>query len=357
MSKIYRSKRLLLSAIGLIAWVVGITPASATSLPTCIPNVTCLQYGDFNVFSLPLLNLQATGSAVPGPGDPYYYPASYGQIKSYTIMGINNGQSTQTGNPSGSVDGAYNTPSPNNTTNGAFSTVTSETPGGTADPGGAGQFTGDSTNSWDARTSSLLSLIGGTPLTAFFAFNETGSGTGLDTTDLLIWARVYLSNDSGSQNTAFYLSGDGSQNIPCTSTGITGAGGCNVALPAADATDFGPWVYVHAGICADANGNFVGFPDTSGQCPVGDVYANQNNLGQNAAAFMVNSPALDAALSSGLYSYMQITWKMAYINGGGETAWIEPMTRTVPEPRTLALLGIGVLALGVTIARRRRRSP
>lgn len=332
------------TALGLVA-----ASAGAVNLPTCIPNVTCLVFGDFNVFSLPLLNLQATGSAVPKPGDPYFFSSTYGQIQNFTIIGINNGQSTSTGNPPGSMDGAFNTPSPNNTTNVAFSTLTPAT-----DPGGTGEFLGD-IQAWDAKTPALLSLDG-TPLTAFFAFNETGSGTGLETTDLLIWASATLQNMGTGASTTFYLGGAGAPpsilpgDLPATD-GTDANGTNNFGTPAG----FGPWVYVHAGICVSGTA-FVGFPDVNGNCAVGTV-ANQNNLGQNAAAFMVDSPALDAALSS-TYNcptcVLHITWEMAYINGGGETAWIQPAIPTpLPEPAAVAIMSLVLLTLGVTTRRRK----
>ncbi len=331
------------TALGLAASSVG-----AVTLPTCIPGVTCLVFGDFNVFSLPLLNLQATGDAVPKPGDPYFFSSTYGQIQNFTIVGINNGQSTSTGNPPGSVDGAFNTPSQNNTTNVAFTTLTPGT-----DPGGTGQFLGD-IQAWDAKTPALLSLINGTPLTAFFAFNETGSGTGLLTTDLLIWASATLQNMGTGASTTFYLGGAGAPpsilpgDLPAPD-GTDATGTNNPGTPAG----FGPWVYVHAGICVSGT-TFVGFPDVNGNCATGTV-ANQNNLGQNAAAFMVNSPALDAALDS-TYNcplcVLHITWEMAYINGGGETAWIQPaIAQRLPEPGALAITGLVLLAFGVTTRR------
>jgi hypothetical protein len=303
------------------------------------PTNNCLTFGDFNVYSLPLLNQRAGYDTVPSPGDPFYASSTYGAIKDYTIIGINNGQYTQTGNPTGQVDGSYDTPSPNNATSTTFSTRT------TTDPGGAGEFAGDVLESWDAQVSSLLTLSGGTPLTFFFAFNETGRGTGLENTDLLIWGRATLVNTNSGASQSFYLGGNTGASTPLQS-----------ALPSPtgfdadpNTQDFGPWVYVHAGVCVDGVGNFIGFPDNAGACPFGTELANQNNLGQNAAAFMVNSPDLDAALESGLYDALQITWEMAYINGGGETAWSMPVTaeRNVPEPRGLVLAATAMLLLAL----------
>ena len=202
------SKRLFFALLGAAAITLVSGRAFAITLPVCNAPINCLVFGDFNVYSLPLLNAQAGYGTVPGPGDPYFVRSTYGQIQNYTIIGINNGQSTNTGNPPGSVDGSYDTPSQNNDTNVTFSTLSA------ADPGGLNEFTGD-VQSWDAQVPALLSLSGGTPLTAYFAFNETGSGTGLLTTDLLIWASATLTdyNPDGTigpnGSVTYYLGGAG----------------------------------------------------------------------------------------------------------------------------------------------------
>jgi hypothetical protein len=319
--------------------------AQAIDLPTCVPNVTCLQFGDFNVFSLPLLNLQATGDAVPKPGDPFFVSSTYGQIQNFTIMGINNGQCTDTGNPPGAIDCSYNTPSPNNDTSVTFSTDT------TADPGGLGEFTGD-VQSWDASVADLLAISGGTPLVAYFAFNETGSGTGLLTTDLLIWAQVTVCDANNANCSAPFTLANGATDVKPDINNLPSPTGATQAT-------VDQWVYVHAGICATSAGVFLGFPTpdpVTGDptCPAGSDLRNQNNLGQNAAAFAITSPALDAALLAHPDGVMHVTWLMAYINGGGETAFILPTQgpTIVPEPGTLALMSLSLLLLAVAVRRK-----
>ncbi len=349
------------------------TDAAAVVLPTADcglgPTNNCIAFNDFNVFSLPLLNLRATGSSVPSPGDPYFAPSTYGAIKDYTIIGINNGQYTSTGNPTGGTDGSYNTPSPNNDTSVTFSTRTTDDPySGNGNPQTfQSEFFGDAEGSWDATTTSLLSLTNNTPVAFFFAFNETGSGTGLETTDLLIWGMIKLVDAESADVKYLYLGGDMGTNgayssnyTPLDDT-LPDATGTNSTYGSAG-YDFGPWVYVHAGICANAAGDFLGFPETDGSCADPNATVrNQNNLGQNAAAFMVNSPELDAELLTGKWDAVQVTWEMAYINGGGETAWIMPVTATniceesptapgcqttVPEPNGLALVALGLAIMG-----------
>lgn len=334
--------------------------AAPVLLPTAncngTPTGNCLQANDFNVFSLALLDLQ-------NPNGGYNVSASPGQIAPYTIIGQNNGQEG-TGNLAGFVDGTYNTPSPNSDVSGTFSTVTTN-PGGVADPKvaggpgpGAGEFTGDVEDSWDARVNTITQLTNGTPVVFFFSFNETGSNSGLLDTDLLIWGKVTLVNDTTNDTQTFYLGGEPAPGTTPLDSALPPPTGPDTDFTNLLTYDYGPWIYVHAGICVNNNNQFVGFPDNTGTCTIGQSSYVQTNLGNDTAAFMINSPALDAALLSGDYDTMQVTWEMAYINGGGESAWIAPVTtqNQTPEPGLLALTSLGLSALAWNARRTRRTS-
>jgi len=334
--------RVVINLSAMVALSMAAEQSFATTLPdtsTCVADHTCLQFGDFKVFSLALLNLQAGGTATSGP---YAVKDSPGSILNNVVIGQGNGQS---GAGSG-IDGAYNVPSANTTS--TFTTAT------TALGGGTNAFTGDTPGSWNA-TIGNLGLNGG-PLVVYFGYNETG-GSGLLNSDLLVWAQVSLYN---------YTSPSSFTVDPTQYTlGYTTAAPSLTTLPdpvGATATSVAAygWVYIHSTICLDSSKQFVGFPDANGSCAYlgGTATGIQNNLGNNAAAFAIDSPGLDTALNSGLWNVMKVSWEMAYLNGGAETAFIETTTTippvNVPEPMTIALLGIGLLGLG--ISRRRTRS-
>src|SRR5690348_9837621 len=144
-----------IAAAGVAMGLAGGSAQALDVLPACQVGVNCLQFGNFNVYSLPLLDLQSGGDGVPSPGDTYFFSSTFGSIQNDTIVGINNGQSGG-GNIAGAIDAAYNTPSANNIN--VFSTaITQDTPN---------QFANDAATTWDATVQTLLQQIGGTPLTA-----------------------------------------------------------------------------------------------------------------------------------------------------------------------------------------------
>ena len=335
----------LLLAAGLTIGFSG-PSAQAVTLPNCDVGVNCLPEGDFNVFSLPLLNIQAGFTETPNPGDPWYIPANNGVLNNFTVVGRNNGQNGA-GNIAG-IDGAYDTPS-GGPASATFTTLASDPTGGPSSGDG---------NSWDAEISVLLGVTQGTPLVGFFQFSETGQTIGLDGVDMLVWAKVTLCDTIGGNGCVdFFVGGAGptpsiaAGDLP-VADGSDANGTANLGTP----LGYGPWVYVHGSMCVDGT-TFTGFPDQFGNCAVGSP-KSLNQVGQNNATFMVNSPALDTALNSGLYNVLNLTWEMAYINGNGEALWFQPFggPNQVPEPASTALIGLSLLSLGAVLRRRGRRS-
>jgi hypothetical protein len=343
--------RSYLSRIAFIAGLASCAAASADPLPIPIPGTcgvgsgtNCLTFTDFNVFSLTLLNLAAGGQGAPTGNDPYNYPSTYGAINQFVIVGINNGQSGPAQGTGTQIDAAYNTPSANNVS--TFTDTTTDT---------SGAPVGDA-NSWQASLDSLRTAIGDQSLLAFFAFNETGkSETGLpEGPDLLIWARATLSDADPSNGTtaseSFYLQPNGS------TLALTPPSLAANDLPASNVDpntgNTGVWAYVHGAICVDAGGQFLGiFPDANGDCPTGQHSVAQTNTGQNNASFAIYSPILDALVHDATNGFTTLTidFELAYINGGGETLWLQGANMVptqVPEPNALLLLGVALLSLG-----------
>lgn len=288
----------------------------------------CLQYSDFSVYSLALINLQNGGSGSPTNGQAGYVEASPGQIKDYVVLGLNsNNNAAQTNIPG--VDNAYNTPS-----GGTFTTKTSDTTNG---PGA-----GDG-NSWQASISVLNNEFLSNKFVAFFAFTEPGTSSPpqpLLGADLLIWAKVSaidLQNQFAPKT--FYLQPNGSlhDDDPLASP----------LPPDTTLGDSGPWVYVHSKMCVGPGSSFAGFPDGAGNCPLGSQIKD-TNTGQNNASFALYNEDLDGIIHdiNTPYDILQVDWEMAYVDGDGETAWIQPFeVSNTPEPATPLLIALALIVM------------
>lgn len=297
--------------------------AHAVALPVaqCDPQQAgnnCLQFTDFTVYSLPILNLIYNTTA-------FSVNSTYGQNQSNTIVGINNGQS----NNGVFIDPAFNTPS--NNTASTFTNVNSDVGTGNGQNQVMSFGAGDG-NGWDASVATLKQKLGTQSLVGFFAFNETGQNNLLGS-DLLIWVHAQLRKLNSNDVLDFWLQPNGSTKT--FDPQFVSQGGSTA-----------PWTYVHGGVCVGNDGTFYGYPLQNGSCLAG-TYRDQGNLGQNNAAFAVYSQGLNDAVKNGDWDILHIDWKMDYLNGGGETAWIMPFDtqQNVPEPGILTLFGMALAGL------------
>lgn len=350
------------------------------------PTNNCLQFSDFTVFSLSLLQFQATGTnSGPHSGDAYYVPSSPGILNqdAITIFTGSSGVS----NPIGPIDQPY--PSPNAVPQGAlanfamippdpspsftgdnihqpFTTVNNPTTPVAGAPGGIGSTTG-ALPLWDIGVDALKTFLGTGSLDFFFNLNQTkaaGDATYLLTPqDMLAYMAVTLTSADGLTQHTWYLNGN-------NCTGIGGA--CNfqgTAPQTAGVNDILPtandqWAYVHGTVCAAPDGTVVWLGHCSAapfSIPAGSKDVDQN-LGANNASFALYSDALNTALRSATYAggTLSVDARMAALNNGFEQLFIiagNAIPNTdIPEPLTITLFGAGLAGAGLLRRRKARKS-
>lgn len=335
-------KTLAACSLALGLGMAGNAVAYVLPAPNC--PINCQVFGDFTVYALPLLNAQAGADFSPNGNEPWAVPATSGAIQDFVVIGDQAGGQNVVTNPA-EMDNAYDTPSAN--TSSTFTTAGSEPINGPS--------AGDGTNSWDASVSALRDYLNATnsQLVTYFQFNETGQND-LDGEDLLVWARATLVDlDDSSNNVEFYLR-TGSDNTQPDPTSAPGT------------APFDPYVYVNSLICVNGT-TFL----HEGACTGADPQGSQNvstNLGDNLAAFAIYNATLDQLVRdpNSIYDVLRVDWVMAFLNGGGESAWIANDTTvecppgtpgcvpTIPEPMSLTLLGISLLGMALALHLRRK---
>jgi hypothetical protein len=357
------------------ALVASHASAGSLNCPTGVDltgNTNYVQFGDAISYSLPILGMPVQSSP--------------GQIGGCII--VTSGPGGVLTNTGGGVlmDNAYN--NEQGGTQPYFQTGTANSP----DPGGANQFTGDTASTWDINVQTLLTFLdGGSPI-FYFNHNQVNSGGGGNVVpsidqDLFVWAQLILYDDSHNPVLVCNLqSVPGGTDDLVYNFGIPGGtpGNCTNTVVGDGTVATQDFVRASGQVCIDnATQDVVSCFNPDGSARTG-VTAFNENLGANEVANAILVPTLNTYLAThpNFNGTMSIDLRMgcleanasdtyltdpqAYLqnpdgncplgsvtNNGYEQVFLTSTAAPVlvPEPQTLALFAVGLIALGWTARR------
>lgn len=311
-------------------------------------------YGNGNSYSLPLNGLEV----MSGPG----------QIDVFTKLGL--GANGQLPNSTPGMDDAYDTPQANN--------IEGFRMGAGNEPGGGAQGWWDRDGWWDATIASINTKVDllKEKLVFFFANNETG-GAGTD--NLAAWARIEITNKNTGLIGRVELTNDADEDGISVYSPPTSPfdprlfGDANAYLDNGNGPVLADFLQSGGAVCIDING----LPQL---CDGSEAQKVEHNLGGDRAAYAIVFPKLDAWIAqivdnpnNNLNDYaIHVDFRLGCgpegpfpqvsqggntecdgqyaLNGGDEKVFLGTQLRddvVIPAPATLALVGLGLLGIGL----------
>lgn len=368
-----------MSAGGMLSLLLLSLAGFASAAPINLTGQNYVQYGDAQSYSLPTSALTSCTNSPPDPCQ-FNVDSSSGQIKDLVVIATGTESVPAQTNLSG-MDFAYSTPS--GESGSTYFNTSSAT-----NRGFDGAINNNGDDTWDASLASLKTFLVDSQMVFFFNNNQTNQQNGA-TQSLAGWAQVWITNAAGGivgiwdftndqgRYALFTEGGGGSFNGDVTTYSSIGAGplaGDNTS------TDF---VLSGGGICYNG-GVPVSCSNTHDQGPV------NHNLGADDAAYAILFPEMNAILDTlfGTLTPAQLALYTFHADvrlgcapgtaAGNCTGSIDPLVphgrdlnngyeqlfiglaaktpdRDLPEPGTLALMGLALAALAAIRSRRARQ--